>query len=114
MCKTIESLFDREIISSKRQFLSGYQFTLGPLTPRVTIRLYKNLENGRVEFEQSHYIHTSSNPAGPYIAAAKWGEDEYDAMWRALNTLTMNYEAAIRSEEEPNDSWLVPNPDWVS
>lgn len=113
MNHTIESLLDHPTISNGRRFLSEYQFHLGTLTPIVTIRLYENLNNGRVDFEQSHYIKPPKH-GGPYMTNANSGDDEYDALRRALNTLTTNYDGAVRSEEEPNDSWLVPNEHWGS
>ena len=113
MNHTIESALGHATIGNRRRFLSEYQFNLGELRPRVTIRLYENLEARNVEFEQSHYIKTPLQ-AEPYMTSKYWGDDEGDALGKAINTLTMEYEGAIRSGKEPNDSWLVPNKYWNS
>ena len=58
MDPSIGKVLDDELLSDRRRFLSEYQFAVGKIPRRVTIRLYEDLETGKVEFEQSHYIKT--------------------------------------------------------
>jgi hypothetical protein len=103
-----DTVFDREYVREPRRLLSSYEFRLGVLEQRITIRLYWNISEHKVECEQSHFLCTPAQ-FGPYTADPPRTNSEVDALRTALEPLTAYYEYAIREGHEPEETWLVPN-----
>jgi len=108
MAWTIEKALADEHISDVRKESGEYEFQLGSLTPRITIRLYQKVGEQRVWWEQSHYIKTPGM-LGPYHASRPWGDDEAYALHLAVTSLTSYYGQALKKGETPSDDWLIPD-----
>jgi hypothetical protein len=108
MSETLHDVVNRENIHGYRRLLSEHQLFLGELRKLITIRLYENPEEKRIEFDQSHFIHTPKQ-AGPYRPSTPWASNETRALSDALSTLTVDYRSAVQMNERPDDSWLVEN-----
>jgi hypothetical protein len=103
------SVFEGKNVNGCRRFVSEYDFYLGTLPQRITIRLYQLLDRNEVEFVQSHFIHTPTQ-ADAYRTSAPYGDNEMGALERAISDLTMYYDSAVRGGHQPNESWLEANP----
>ncbi|MFZ0964126.1 MAG: hypothetical protein WAO35_24940 [Terriglobia bacterium] len=108
---TPESALKGRSIRGARQLLSEYSFRVGDLSQFITIRLYRLIGTDTVIFEQSHFIHTPTQ-IDAYRTSAPMGNDETEALGRAVRTLVEHYEEAVRVGHRPQDSWLEPNPDF--
>jgi hypothetical protein len=108
---TPESALEGPSIRDARQLLSEYSFRVGDLSPFIRIRLYRLIDTGTVVFEQSHFIHTPTQ-MDAYRTSAPMGDDETEALRRAVRTIVEHYEQAKRAGHNPQDSWLEPNPDF--
>lgn len=103
-----DAILDCEYLEDPRRILSTYDFRLGNLPQRITIRLYWNISKRRVELEQSHFLHSPAQ-FGPYVADSAYGHSEEDALLEAVKPFTTFYEYAIREGHTPEEAWLVPN-----
>lgn len=108
---TPESALKGRSIRNARQLLSEYSFRVGNLSQFITIRLYRLIGEDKVVFEQSHFIHTPTQ-IDAYRTSVPVGDDETEALGRAIRTLVDHYEEAMRAGHKPKDSWLEPNPDF--
>lgn len=85
-------------------------FLVGELTTRVFIRIHAG-ENDWCWWQQSHFMHTplqidAYRTSGP-------ANDTEERAWRsAIWTLVDWYEQAVRQGHQPEELWLVPNPDF--
>jgi hypothetical protein len=103
-----DAILDCAHLEGPRRILSTYDFRLGSLPQRITIRLYWNISKRKVEFEQSHFLYSPAQ-FGPYITNSAYGNTEEDALREALKPLTTFYDYAIREGHTPEETWLVPN-----
>ena len=46
MSVTFEAVFESDLVTTVRQFLTEFEFCLGEITIPIRIRLYKNLTRG--------------------------------------------------------------------
>lgn len=83
-----------------------YSFRLGELSPRVKIRLHR-APNG-FWYSQSHFILTPTQTR-PHITTRSSGEDENEALRKAVWDLLNWYQGAVEGGSQPDDSWLVRN-----
>ncbi|MBN2410521.1 hypothetical protein JXQ31_02440 [candidate division KSB1 bacterium] len=105
---TIETAFDEKPVENPRKLLSEFKFNLSGIDTEITVRIFKNIINETVFFEQSHYIH-SPVQIEPYHTNSNWGENEAYVLHRAIESLTDFYNNAINAGHKPNESWLVQN-----
>lgn len=105
---TIETALEDKYLSQTRKLLSQYEFQLGTLTPRITIRLYETVGGKGVWWEQSHYIKTPGM-GDKYCPSRPWGDDEAYALHLAVTSLTSYYGNALKQGASPSDDWLIPN-----
>ncbi len=100
------SLLKEEIISA-RQLVSEYQFHLGSIAVILTIRLYKRISGGDIEFWQSHFIKTPLQ-SQPFKPEKTRFTDMSVALQEAINGFTVSYTAAVALGLKPDESWLIP------
>jgi hypothetical protein len=93
------------------KLIGEYKFCLGNLTPEITIRLYAPYHGTGIGFEQSHFIHTPEQ-GGPYETSRPWNDNIYAALNQVIHGLTFHYLSSVRNGHTPDDSWLVPNPNF--
>jgi len=107
-----ELLLKNEFVSEGRKLVSQYEFLVPqiPDGPKIIIRIYIYPEQRqfRYMFDQSHYAHTPTQ-VGPYCPSAPFYESEELALDRAISSITMYVQEAIRAGHEPHTSWLVTN-----
>jgi len=108
MNASIEKVLSNPHLEVQREFLAEYQFQIKDIAIPITVRLYKRLGGDVVEFRQSHFIHTPVQ-AGRYTTDSSWGENEAEALHRAIQTFVSFYEEAVRAGHEPAEKWLVKN-----
>jgi hypothetical protein len=108
-----KKIFDGTNLKGCRRFISEYDFYLGKLPQRITIRLYQLPDRDEVEFVQSHFIHTPTQ-ADAYRTSTPYGDDELGALERAVRDLTMYYDSAVADGHVPNEAWLEANPQFFS
>lgn len=112
MCsEAIEMVLMHEAVSFPRKFLSEYRFQLGELRPFITIRLYASIDGVGVVFEQSHFIQIPGH-IERYRTSIGSAETEAAALHQAVSGFTMYYDIAMRDGHSPDDSWLIPNPNF--
>lgn len=111
---TLESALANENIHSvERRVFSTYAFRVGQLSPKITIRTYKESEtSGHFLFEMSHIIHTPEQET-PYSPERRWGEYEGYAVQQAITAITDFYRIAVNKGHKPSDSWLIENEKFV-
>lgn len=100
-----------EQISPPRKFLGEYKFHLGTLEPEITIKLYSSFQDTRVQFEQSHFIHTPVQ-IDAYETSRPFNDNIDAALNQVLFGLTSHYESAVKAGHTPDNSWLVLNPNF--
>ena len=105
---TTDTAFDSDYVQDPRRLLSTYEFRLGALAQRITIRLYWNISKRKVEFEQSHLLRSPAQ-FGLYTPDAPYTNNEEDALRTALKPFKAFYEYAVREGYEPDETWLVTN-----
>ncbi len=74
----------------------------------ISIRLYKRITDGDVEFEQSHFIRTPLH-RDPGIPDRSFYKNIAVALEEAVNGYTVPYNQAVEQGFVPDSSWLVPN-----
>ena len=109
--KAFARYVDSELINMPRKFIGEYKFFLGTLKHEITIRLYDPFHSTQILFEQSHFIHTPSQ-IDAYETSRPWNDNVYAAINQVIRGFTDHYESAMRSGKTPDDSWLVPNPNF--
>jgi hypothetical protein len=109
MSDLVDDVMQDDLIDEPLRLLDEYKFRLGTLSTAIGIRLYKHLRNGKVVFEQSHFLKTPIQDAA-YRTSVTFGEDEADALRLAKNTFTMSYRQALNVGHQPKEDWLVANP----
>src|SRR6266511_2318072 len=97
MNASIEKVLRNPHLEVQREFLAEYQFQLKDIPVSITIRLYKRLGSDVVEFRQSHFIHTPVQ-ADRYRTNSSWGENEAEALDRAVQTFVLH---STRKPREP-------------
>jgi hypothetical protein len=105
---TDEVIANSDINFISRRIFNEYKFSVGKLKTVITIRTYQEKEGGHYIFEQSHNIKTPSQ-IGPYKTSSPWGENEADAVQRAITSITQYYNQAIKNSDKPVESWLIAN-----
>ena len=111
MDKTVEEVFENDLLHDRKQLISEYYFQLGIIKTRITIKLYKHIGENTVEYEQSHFISTPLQ-GGPYHPSRPEAEDEVRALQRVIDDLTNWYRDAENNGHDPNESWLEKNEDF--
>ena len=101
------SLLKEQIIGA-REFRAEYRFQLGIIPVTVSIRFYRRISDGNVEFEQSHFIRTPLDK-GLRIAGKVFYKTIALALEEAVNSFTVPYNQAIDRGFDPDPSWLAPN-----
>ena len=109
--KAFKQYVDSELIHEPIKLIGGYKFYLGTLKHEITIRLFVPFQSQQILFEQSHFIHTPTQ-LGAYETSRPWNDNVYAAINQVLQGFTEYYNSAIRAGYEPDDSWLVPNPNF--
>lgn len=109
MAWTIEDVLGNGSLEDVQRFGSEYRFRLRGLQTYITVRLHERKDGSGVDFEQSHFIKTPLQ-ADPYMTSRPWGDYTAYALHRAVTTLTQYYDAAVSNGHVPEESWLIPNP----
>ena len=105
---TIESALENELIQNQRKLLSEYKFELGEIPVEITIRMYQQLKGNKVEFTQSHFIHTPKQ-AGPYKTSIPIKDYEAEALHQVVSAFSNYYSQAVSAGCKPSPSWLIKN-----
>lgn len=108
MANTVDDVLSGPGISGARELRGEFHFKVGKLTPGVVVRLWRHIGVEGVFFELSHFMKTPSQ-ADPYVTSGPWGDDEASALRKAVMTLTMYFDIAVREGHTPDDTWLVPS-----
>lgn len=104
-----QSALEHELLSNQVKDGDEYTFNLGELSQPITIRLSRARKG--VWYEQSHFIKTPGQ-AMPHKTSGPRGEDEHDALRKAVWDLLGWYQGAVNDGHQPEDAWLVPNDDF--
>lgn len=89
-------------------------FRLDGTGVNVRFRIYEGpiATPDRYWFELSHWIKTPTQ-LGPYTPSRPYCDSIDSAEHRAVFTTIVEYHRqAVDAGHTPDDSWLVPNPDW--
>jgi hypothetical protein len=78
---------------------------------KIKIYLSSSHEKIPFYFELSHYIKTEIDLSA-YIPGDRNSDSEEEAIRKAINALTQDLVAAIKSGKQPSEDWLVPNKDF--
>lgn len=99
------------LIIHQRQLVTEYAFCLGDIPTPIRVRLYRQLEEGRVSCEQSHYIQTPLQDEPIFESA-----DDHPSVEACLKTITDDmaeqYRQAEQAGHRPSESWLLPSRDF--
>ncbi len=101
------SLLKPQIVSA-REFLAEYRFQLKTIHVTISIRFYRRLNTGDIEFEQSHYILTPLDNE-PNMPGTVFYNNIALALEEAVNGFAVPHDQAIGRGYKPDESWLVPN-----
>lgn len=108
MAWTIESaLDDKDIeIVNRNDDLGVYEFTVGELSPVVTVTVSLLPDGRRARFHRSHAIKTPTQ-GKPYRPSRDFDDDLPYALHRAIASITEYYREAVEEGHKPSDDWLV-------
>lgn len=105
----IEDVFNDEAISEHGNYDENtYWFSLKDIPTKITITLSKSKQSG-YNFKLSHYIKTPKQ-IGAYHPSNPWGDDEAYALHRAIQTIALEYNIAVKNGHKPSIEWLVLSP----
>jgi hypothetical protein len=108
---SIDEILSDDSFENVKIYIREISFNLKELSPVIKIRLYKQPNDQRVFFEQSHFLDTPIQ-ADPYRTSTPFADDEEGALRHAVRTFMDFFPAAVEQGHKPSDEWLVPNSDF--
>ena len=83
------------------------------LNPTVGIKVWliSGLEGAEYTYTLSHYFKTPTQISA-YRPGSRSHSTEQSTIEAAISALTMHYPEAINNGHEPDESWLIANPDY--
>jgi len=115
----MKSLHEKLFIFSQGTFLESKKFVLPQITVEITIQLHKDSDKASNEYfvSLSHFIKTpSQNPVPPVNHLNQTlvsGADNDNAFATIKKSFFHAYEEAMKGGLMPDNSWLIPNIEFV-
>ncbi|ABI56421.1 hypothetical protein ACN2MM_06000 [Alkalilimnicola ehrlichii MLHE-1] len=99
------------IVEEARELLAEVDFRLGSIPTTVRLRLYYEIHNHALGYEQSHFIQTPLQDEPAMVDL----EDEKDpdaALEALVSDFIQRYREAEQAGHRPSAGWLMPNRDF--
>lgn len=110
-----------ELVESSKCVLEGevlvrevkITFDIESLNPTVGVKVWliSGFNSPEYTYTLSHYFHTPTQVSA-YRPGSRSHSTEQATIKAAISALTMHYPEAIKTGHEPDESWLIPNPDY--